>query len=148
MLALAVLQVDLPAEKSTTWAAPLTISCAVYAFGAAVLVGSVPWLKALGLTLQLADMLWAVVITAAAGGAGGSLFVFLVFVLVSAAYRWGLWHTVVTGFGLAALLVVLAVLSPLSLLPLSPLFVAPGQVLIRCAYCVGLGWLIGYVAED
>jgi len=146
VLALVVLQLEVPASELTTWAAPLTTSYAVYAFGAAVLVGSVPWLKALGLILQFADMLWAVVITAASGA--GGLFVFPVFVLVSAAYRWGLWHTLVTGIGLTVLLVVQAVLSPLSLMPVSPLFVAPNQVLIRCAYCIGLSWLIGYVAED
>jgi signal transduction histidine kinase len=152
VLALLIVQFELPSEGSAAWpVVRLTLIYTGYAFVASILVG---WMRStwvvhgLGWSLQVTDTLWAVAITGGTEGPGSTFFVFFIFVLVSAAYRGGLRSTLATGVGTALLLIVQAALGPLSPLPVSATLLAPGQVFIRGGYCVGLAWLIGYLAEE
>lgn len=149
VVALIVAQVEVPAEGSSAWVVErLPILYTGYAFCAAILVGSVPWVHTLGWCLQVIDTAWAVAITAGNEGPGSTFFVFVVFVLVSAAYRGGLRPTLLTGLGTVVLLVVETSAGPLGLLPVPTPPLGPVQVMIRSGYCVGLAWLIGYLAEE
>jgi signal transduction histidine kinase len=94
-----------------------------------------------------ADICWALAITITTEGPGGTFFVFVVFVLVSAAYRGGLWHALFTGVTTVLALLTSAVVLPLTTLAL-PSLLGPDQLLIRCGYAMGLAALIGYLAED
>jgi signal transduction histidine kinase len=149
VLALIVAQVEVPAAGSSVWVIErLPILFTGYAFLAAILVGSVPWVHTLGWSLQVTDTVWAVAITAGNEGPSSTFFVFVVFVLVSAAYRGGLRPTLLTGLGTVLLLVVEASVGPLGLLPIPTTPLEPVQIGIRSGYCVGLAWLIGYLAEE
>jgi len=50
------------------------------------------------------DLVWPALISVFATGAGNPLFLFFVFVLAAAAYRWGLWETVATAVASVILL--------------------------------------------
>ena len=148
MLALVVLQFELPTTVPDAWVvARLIMAYTAYTFVAAVLVGSLPWPRLLSLVLHVADIFWAVAITTATEGPGGTFFAFVVFVLVSSAYRGGLWEAMITGVITAWLLMASAVILPWTTLPLHT-SLGPYQLLIRCGYAMGLAALIGYLAED
>jgi signal transduction histidine kinase len=147
MLALIVLGFELPTATDAWVVARLIVAYTGYAFVVAVLVGFVPRQFLLSRIVHVADICWAVAIASATEGPGGTFFVFVVFVLVSAAYRGGLRHALFSGVATALLLLTSAAVLPLDTLGLgSPL--GPDQLLIRCGYAMGLAGLIGYLAED
>jgi signal transduction histidine kinase len=93
----------------------------------------------------------------------GQFFLFFVFVMAAAAYRWGLWETVATAATAVALLeaeafAVQAGLEPfvdrwLQGLHLAPLGVSvrelnPQQLFISSVYLIVLGFLLGYLSEN
>ena len=79
---------------------------AIYSYGAAALVRHrrLGFARAGGM-LHAVDVPFAATLTIVTAPASGPLFFFLVFVLVAAAYRWGLWETVATAVAGAWLLV-------------------------------------------
>jgi hypothetical protein len=112
-----------------------------------------------------ADVVWAALILIFATGQGNSFFLFFVFVLAAAAYRWGLWETLAT----AALSVVLLWIEsfviragflawlnvefarPWFRLPLLRADVAdfePRRLFMRSVYLLVIGLLLGYLAEQ
>lgn len=110
-----------------------------------------------------ADILWPGLISIFAAGPGNPFFLFFVFVLTAAAYRWGLWET--TGTAAAAVLLLwLESLSfhlgsldwlgrTLSALHLPALRVdvtdfEPQRLFIRSVYLLVLGLLLGFLAEQ
>ena len=141
MLALIVLGLELPTETHAGAVARFIAAYTGYAFVVAVLVGFVPRQPFLSRIVHAADICWAVAITSATEGPGGTFFVFVVFVLVSAAYRGGLRHALVSGVTTALLLLTSAVVLPLESLGLPPPL-GPDQLLIRCGYAMGLAGLI------
>ena len=110
-----------------------------------------------------ADIVWPGLISVFASGQSNPFFLFFVFVLAAAAYRWGLWET--TGTAAAAVLLLwLESLSfhlgligwlgrTLAMLHLPPLLVdlvdfEPKRLFIRSVYLLVLGLLLGFLAEQ
>jgi signal transduction histidine kinase len=119
--------------------------------------------KAFRLVVHTADILWPVLIAMFAPAQRGQFFLFFVFVMAAAAYRWGLWETVGTAATAVALLeaeafLVRAGLEPaadrwLRVVHLPPLGLSvreldPQQLFISSVYLCVLGFLLGYMAEN
>jgi signal transduction histidine kinase len=118
------------------------------------------------LLVHSADVIWPGLISVFATGQSNLFFLFFVFVLAAAAYRWGLWETVGTAvasvlllwiesFSLIHLHFVRWVNGSLWLptLHLPPLQVSatefePKHLLMRSVYLLVLGFLLGYLAEQ
>jgi signal transduction histidine kinase len=118
------------------------------------------------LLVHSADVIWPGLISVFATGQSNLFFLFFVFVLAAAAYRWGLWETVGTAvaevlllwiesFTLINLHFVRWVNGSLLLpkLHLPPLQVSttefePKHLLMRSVYLLVLGFLLGYLAEQ
>ncbi len=108
------------------------------------------------------DILWPVLISMFAPAQRGPFFLFFVFVMAAAAYRWGLWETVATAAAAVVLLWVefLAVaaglesalrhwLAPLHL-PSAVSFqeLNPEQLIMSSVYLLVLGFLLGFMAQN
>lgn len=119
--------------------------------------------QAFRLVVHSADILWPVLISMFAPAQGGPFFLFFVFVMAAAAYRWGLWETVSTAAAAVALLwveayVVRAAFRPLAAYGQSPASLAgfgvsvrelePQQLVMTSVYLLVLGFLLGYMAEN
>ncbi len=114
------------------------------------------------LVVHAADILWPVLISMFAPAQGGPFFLFFVFVMAEAAYRWGLWETVITAATAVALLWIeyLAIRGGLEsavrqgLAPLHfPSAVSfqefdPEQLIMTSVYLLVLGILLGYMAQN
>jgi signal transduction histidine kinase len=115
------------------------------------------------LVVHTLDILWPVLISLFATAQRGPFFLFFVFVMAAAAYRWGLWETVGTA-GTAVVLLwaealaVRAGLEPaadrwLRLVHLPRLGVSvreldPQQLFMSSVYLIVLGFLLGYMSEN
>jgi len=110
-----------------------------------------------------ADVVWPAVISIFAVGESNLFFLFFVFVLAAAAYRWGLFETVGTAIAAVSLLWIESLSFHLGLLSwinsflvhhgLPPLrvditFFEPRGLVMRSVYLVVLGFLLGYLAEQ
>src|ERR1700738_1157897 len=115
------------------------------------------------LVVPAADMLGPVLISLFATAQHGPFFLFFVFVMAAAAYRWGLWETVGTAAAAVALLemeayAVQAGLEPvvdrwlrvvhLPRLGMSVRELDPQQLFMTSVYLIVLGFLRGYMAEN
>ena len=115
------------------------------------------------LVVHAADILWPVLISLFAPAQRGQFFLFFVFVMAAAAYRWGMWATLGTAAIAVALLeaeafAVRAGLEPvadrwLQQWHIAPLGVSvreldPQQLFISSVYLVVLGFLLGYMSEN
>jgi signal transduction histidine kinase len=126
----------------------LLLAYAAYAGAAALFVLIFPpRVLVIGVVLQCADILWALVITAVSEGPASAFFVFFVFALIAPAYRWGLAATLWTGLLIAVLLLVEAAMPAVGMPPL-PAVPEARYLIVRCGYAIGLAFLIGYLAED
>jgi len=113
--------------------------------------------------VHAADLVWPALISAFATGTGNPFFLFFVFVLAAAAYRWGLWETV----GTAAASVILLWLESVAVhlgflgsvegflvrhhwpqLGIDVVELEPKQLFMRSVYLLVMGWLLGYLAEQ
>jgi signal transduction histidine kinase len=119
--------------------------------------------RAFRIVVHSADVLWPVLISMFASAQGGPFFLFFVFVMAAAAYRWGLWETVGTAVAAVALLWTEAFLVRIGLEPaadqwllkmhLAPLGVSvreldPQQLVMFSVYLIVLGFLLGYMSEN
>jgi signal transduction histidine kinase len=115
------------------------------------------------LVVHAADIVWPVLISLFATAQHGPFFLFFVFVMAAAAYRWGLWETVGTAATAVALLemeayAVRAGLEPvvdrwlrvvhLPRLGMSVRELDPQQLFMTSVYLIVLGFLLGYMAEN
>jgi signal transduction histidine kinase len=115
------------------------------------------------LVVHSVDIAWPVLISMFTTAQRGPFFLFFVFVMVAAAYRWGLWETVGTAAAAVALLWAEALAVRVGLEPavnaglrvvhLPPLNVSmrqlePQQLLMSSVYLIVLGWLLAYMAEN
>lgn len=110
-----------------------------------------------------ADVVWPAIISTFASGQNNPFFLFFVFVLAAAAYRWGLWETV----GTAAVEVLLLWCESLALklgffawlnhtlylhhwplLPIDAIDLEPKRLFMRSIYLLVMGLLLGYLAEQ
>ncbi|MBZ5615361.1 MAG: hypothetical protein LAO23_15230 [Acidobacteriia bacterium] len=118
--------------------------------------------KAFRLVVHAVDILWPVLISLFATAQRGPFFLFFVFVMAAAAYRWGLWETVGTAVAAVILLwaeasVVRAGLEPaadrwlravhLPRLGVSVQELDPQQLFMSSVYLIVLGFLLGYMSE-
>ena len=110
-----------------------------------------------------ADVIWPTLILIFITGQGNAFFLFFVFVLAAAAYRWGLWETVGTAAASVVLLWMESIAVRLGLLvwidgvfesyglPLLNRSVAdfePKHLFMRSIYLLVMGFLLGYLAEQ
>lgn len=115
------------------------------------------------LVVHAIDILWPVLISLFATAQRGPFFLFFVFVMAAAAYRWGLWETVGTAFTAVVLLwaeafVVRAGLETaadqwlrvvhLPRLGVSVRELDPQQLFMSSVYLLVLGFLLGYMSEN
>ena len=109
------------------------------------------------------DILWPALIAMFTTAQGGPFFLFFVFVMTAAAYRWGLWETVGTAGAAVVLLWAEALLvriglehfadSGLRSLHLPPLNLTvqqlhPQELFMTSVYLMVLGLLLGYMSEN
>lgn len=119
--------------------------------------------RAFRLVVHSADILWPVLISMFTVVQRGPFFLFFVFVMVAAAYRWGLWETVSTAIAAVLLLwteslamheglgrAIDAGLRTVRLpgLGMSVRELDPQQLFMSSFYLMVLGLLLGYMAEN
>lgn len=119
--------------------------------------------RAFRLVVHAADIVWPVLISMFAPAQRGPFFLFFVFVLAAAAYRWGLWETVTTAVAAVALLWVEAFAVRAGLEPMADHWLAmvhlprlgvsireldPQQLVMSSVYLLVLGFLLGYMAQN
>ncbi len=109
------------------------------------------------------DIFWPALISLFTAGQNNSFFLFFVFVLAAAAYRWGLWETVAT----AIVSVILLWMDSLAIrlgvfswcnsllqrhhwppLPVTAEDFEPKRLFMRSVYLLVMGLLLGYLAEQ
>jgi signal transduction histidine kinase len=117
------------------------------------------------LLVHSADVVWPALISIFASGQSNPFFLFFVFVLAGAAYRWGLWETVGTAVVAVLLLWVESFSFHLGIvgwvnglflrnklhLPVLQVDVTefePKHLFMRSVYLLVLGFLLGYLAEQ
>jgi signal transduction histidine kinase len=119
--------------------------------------------QAFRLVVHSGDILWPVLISMFAPAQGGPFFLFFVFVMAAAAYRWGLWETVGTAAAAVALLWVESYVVRAGLgawaghgpgmaagggFGVSVREMQPQQLVMTSVYLLVLGFLLGYMAEN
>lgn len=115
------------------------------------------------LLLHGADVIWPALISIFPTGQANPFFLFYVFVLAAAAYRWGLWETMATALsaigvlwlesfalyaGWVAALDQLLLHHHLRLLNLDIMAFAPKRLFMLSIYLLVMGLLLGYLAEQ
>jgi signal transduction histidine kinase len=113
--------------------------------------------------VYVADLVWPALISAFATGTANPFFLFFVFMLAAAAYRWGLRETVLTAAAAVILLWLESVTVHNGFLPAVESFLVrhdlhqlgidvvelePKHLLIRSVYLLVMGWLLGYFADQ
>jgi signal transduction histidine kinase len=119
--------------------------------------------RAFRLLVHAADVVWPAVISAFAAGQNNPFFLFFVFVIAAAAYRWWLWETLGTAVAAVSLLWAESLLFHLGFVAwanarllqinLPPLAInlndfEPRALFMRSIYLVVLGLLLGYLADQ
>ncbi|HZP16403.1 MAG TPA: histidine kinase dimerization/phosphoacceptor domain-containing protein, partial [Terriglobales bacterium] len=100
--------------------------------------------------VHAADVIWPALISIYAAGQRGPFFLFFVFVLLAAAYRWGLWETMGTALGAVAVLWGEGFLLHHGLVLTGAVtweFV-PKRLFLRSISLLVTGLLLGYLAEQ
>jgi signal transduction histidine kinase len=115
------------------------------------------------LVVHSADILWPVLISMFVPAQRGPFFLFFVFVMAAAAYRWGLWETVTTAATAVAFLWVGALAVKAGMEPAADRWLLsvhlprigfsireldPQQLIMSSVYLLVLGFLLGYMAEN
>ena len=113
--------------------------------------------------VHAADIIWPALIFLLTASQSNPFFLFFLFVLVAAAYRWGLWETIMTSVFAVSLLWIeslilrIGEIGPLNLwlsryhLPLvhtNVIDFEPKRLVMRSAYLIVMGLLLGYLAEQ
>ena len=115
------------------------------------------------LVVHGAEIVWPTLISMFAPAQRGQFFLFFVFVMAEAAYRWGLWETVSTAVAAVALLWIEATVMQAGLaaaidrwlaqvhwppLGISMQELNPQQLIMSSVYLLVLGFLLGYMAQN
>ncbi len=96
-----------------------------------------------------ADIVWPTVVSLYTKEAISPFFLFFLFVLLEAAYRWGLWETLATSVASVALLAGENAVAEWILLPAAfQIHPVLNRLLLSAAYLLSMGLLIGYLAEN
>lgn len=99
---------------------------------------------------QVNDVGWPALIGLFAEMPNTTFFLLFLFAMIAAAFRWGFVETMATALISATLLLFQAIMvayGPLTLRDLLFAPVEPSRVLMRCAFLVMAGWLLGFLAE-
>ncbi len=104
----------------------------------------------LAIVLQSVDVLWAACITLLTEGPNSPFFLFFLFVMLAAAYRWGLRETVMTGATAVLLVLVEAILLGLGRIAPVPLEgeFELNRFIMRSTYLLLMAFLLGYLGEQ
>ncbi len=102
------------------------------------------------MVVHTVDMVWPAVISIYATGQRSPFFLFFVFVLLAAAYRWGLWETLGTALGAVALLWGEGLILHLGYQPTGAVVYdfAPRRLFMRSILLLITGLFLGYLAEQ
>src|SRR6185437_7896539 len=96
-----------------------------------------------------ADIVWPTVVSLYTKEAISPFFLFFLFVLLEAAYRWGLWETLATSLASIALLGAENAVAGWIRLPAAfKIHPELNRLLLSAAYLLSMGLLIGYLAEN
>jgi signal transduction histidine kinase len=105
--------------------------------------------------VHAADIAWPVLMYLFATAQQGPFVLFFVFVMAAAAYRWGLWETVLTSVTAVGLLWAEASMVQIALhwtdlphLGVSVHELEPQQLIMFSVYLIVLGFLLGYMSEN
>jgi signal transduction histidine kinase len=122
-----------------------------------------PPTRAFRILVHAADVIWPGVISVFAMGQASPFFLFFIFVLAAAAYRWGLWETMSTAAASVILLWVESFVFHVGFLSWSNHFLAhhhlpmlgadvsdfePKRLFMRSIYLIIMGLLLGALAEQ
>jgi signal transduction histidine kinase len=100
--------------------------------------------------MQACDVLWPLAFALFADPPVSLVFVFLLFALMTSAYRFGLSETVLTAAGCTVVLIVqegIVALGPAGLRQLLYTPVTASGLVLRCGFLIMSGFLLGYLAE-
>lgn len=96
-----------------------------------------------------ADIVWPTVVSLYTKEVISPFFLFFLFVLLEAAYRWGLWETLATSIASIGLLAVENAVARSIRLPAAfQIHPELNRLLLSAAYLLTMGLLIGYLAEN
>src|SRR5438046_2503478 len=110
--------------------------------------------------VHAADIVWPALICLLTTSQSNPFFLFFLFVLAAAAYRWGLWETVMTAVASLSLLwlgsLVLSIASTriwlahhhLQIVKVTIADFDPKRLFMRSVYLLVMGFLLGYLAEQ
>jgi signal transduction histidine kinase len=99
--------------------------------------------------VHVSDVLWPAVISLFTNGLASPLFLYFIFALLAAAFRWGMWEALLTMSAAVATLVGEAIV--LTYLPTAASLgggVSLDSLLLRIVYLITFALLIGYLAES
>jgi len=100
--------------------------------------------------MQISDVFWPIVLCLFADPPSTLVFVFFLFALMTTAYRFGVYETVVTAVGCTLILVVQEVMVALGPKGLSRIIytqLGASRLVLRSAFLIMAGFLLGYLAE-
>ena len=106
--------------------------------------------SAFRLVVHTVDIVWPAVISIYATGQRSPFFLFFVFVLLAAAYRWGLWETLGTALAAVALLWGEGLILHMGFNPMGAVIsdFVPKRLFMRSMLLFVTGALLGYLAEQ
>ncbi|HYL14403.1 MAG TPA: histidine kinase [Terriglobales bacterium] len=142
-----------PSELSSSSAAPYWL-LRVYIAHSVVVMLLVRWrhesTAAFRLLVHAADMIWPALISVYATGQRSPFFLFFVFVLLAAAYRWGLWETLGTAIATVGLLWGEGYLLHRGFQPAGTVLAEflPKRLFMRSISLMITGLFLGYLAEQ
>ena len=152
-----------PEEVRSPWAYALLAFYIAHASAILILLRSPQQSSTpLRLMVHCVDVLWPALISAYTLGQNNPFFLFFVFVLAAAAYRWGLWETVMTAVASVSLLWLESVsfkegtLRALNAwathhripaIQIKILGIEPKELFMESVYLIVMGFLLGYLAE-
>ncbi len=162
--ALVALWMDAGGNRYSIWAFGLTVFYIVHGLVIMLLLRfrqqSTP---AFRLLVHAGDVVWPAVISLFGSGQSNPFFLFFVFVLAAAAYRWGLLETVATAAGSVALLWLESLVvrvgwlthldhifasHRIPIFQIQPEDFEPRRLFMRSIYLLVMGLLLGYLAEQ
>jgi signal transduction histidine kinase len=119
--------------------------------------GVIAWLKSQGMTpkfstvLHISDIIWPGVITLFTHGPSSPFFALYAFSLIAAAFRWGFAETVATSITGVVLLDFEALYLTGTTKSFHELLIGEFEInrlIIRCAYLIAIGFLVGTLGEN
>jgi signal transduction histidine kinase len=125
---------------------------AIYSIAVLAYVNRTPRLSVThGYVLHGFDVLWTAALTFVSEGPVSPFFLFFLFVVLSAAYRWGFFGTIVTTLvtvGVFLVQTAVAAAGPWRQTWLTSIDFELNQTILRVAYLLLTGFLLGYLAEQ